>query len=227
MQAIKSKNAPKQFGTYYDGQTVPFQVRMFERVSAEWHIPIGDAIESQLDLEQGIAALYAAEENDQVIIHLNCDGGNADIGDSFLYAMSKCKAPIHCVVTGRAASLATFILLEADSYEISPFATILCHSASYGSVGKMADTLQHAEFTFKQCEKMLRHYYHHFLTEEEIDRIINQKYEHLMDAEEFQARFQRRNELMEAEIKEAVDKHGEGDGQAAGCSGNCSGCECE
>jgi len=107
----------------------------------------GDAIESQLDLEQGIAALYAAEENDQVVIHLNCDGGNADVGDSFLYAMGKCKAPIHCIVTGRAASLATFILLEADSYEISPFATILCHSASYGSVGKMADTLQHSAIT--------------------------------------------------------------------------------
>lgn len=220
MQPIKSKNAPKQLGTYYDGETVPFQVRMFERVSAEWHIPVGDAIESQLDLEQGIAALYAAEENDQVVIHLNCDGGNADVGDSFLYAMGKCKAPIHCIVTGRAASLATFILLEADSYEISPFATILCHSASYGSVGKMADTLQHSAFTFKQCEKMLRHYYHHFLTEEEIDRIINQKYEHLMDAEEFQTRYEKRNELMEAEMKTPADT-----GEAE-CNGDCEGCGC-
>lgn len=206
MQTIKSKNAPKRFGNFYDGQSVPFQVRAFERSSVEWHIPIGDVVESQIDLEQGIAALYAAEENDQVVIHLNCDGGNVDAGDSFLYAMGKCKAPIHVVATGRVASLATFIILEADSYEISPFATILCHSASYGSGGKMADTLQHAEFTFKQCEKMLRHYYAFFLSEDEISNLIHNKHEMYMDATEFTERYERRNDLLEGEMKAEVSK---------------------
>lgn len=234
---LKNKSS-KQFGNFYDGQSIPFQVRVFERQSNEWHIPIGDVIDNQLDLEQGVAALYAAEENDQVVIHLNCDGGSVDSGDSFLYAMGKCKAPIHVIVSGRAASLATFILLEADSYEISPFATILCHSASYGSAGKMADTLQHAEFTFKQCEKMLRHYYHGFLTNEEIDRIIHQKYEMYMDAQEFTERYENRNKLMEAEIKEEVEKRKAGlvdsgkfledayDDDPVPCNGNCSGCDC-
>lgn len=196
-----NKTTIKKFGSYYDEESIPFQVRVMERTSLEYHIHVGDAITSQLDLEQGIAALYAAQENDQVIIHLNCDGGNADAGDSFLHAMGNCKAPIHVIASGRVASFGTFILLESHSFEISPFATLLFHSASYGSMGKMADTLEHAEFTYKQCEKLLRHYYDKFFSEEELDQIIRGKKEWYMDADEFVKRYQKRNELLQAEME--------------------------
>ena len=140
-------------------------------------------------MEQAIAALYEAEEHDSVIMHLNCDGGSHNVGDSLLFAMQNCKADIHVIATGRIASYATFVLLSAHSFELSPFATILCHSASFGYAGKSQDTKEYVDFTYKQTEKMLRHYYEGFLTEGEITRIIKERYEHLMDADEFVERF--------------------------------------
>lgn len=203
-----NKSNQKRFGNYYDGETIPFQVRVNEKVIREWFIPIGDVLENQLDIEQCIAALYAAEEWDEVTIFLNSDGGSHHVGDSFIYAMNKCKAPIHVIATGRIASYASFILLEADSFELSPFCDVLCHSASFGSVGKMADTKQHVDFTFKQAEKMIRHYYTGFFTDEELDEIINHKKEWYMDADEFVERYNKRNEL-ELEAMEKKKESGD------------------
>lgn len=194
-----------RFGNEYDGNSVPFQVRVFERSVREYHIPIGDVLDSQIDVEQAIAALYEAEEHDSVIMHLNCDGGSHNVGDSLLFAMQNCKADIHVIATGRIASYATFVLLSAHSFELSPFATILCHSASFGYAGKSQDTKEYVDFTYKQTEKMLRHYYEGFLTEGEIMRIIKERYEHLMDADEFVERFNKRNEIIHEKLKEGEE----------------------
>ena len=134
-------------------------------------------------------------------MHLNCDGGSHNVGDSLLFAMQNCKADIHVIATGRIASYATFVLLSAHSFELSPFATILCHSASFGYGGKAQDTKEYVDFTYKQTEKMLRHYYEGFLTEDEITRIIRERYEHLMDADEFVERFNKRNQVIHEKME--------------------------
>lgn len=188
----------KRFGNFYDGESIPFQARVFERVHHDYVLPIGDSLDSQVDVEQAIAILHSAEEGDTVTILLSCLGGSHHVGDGLLYAMQKCKVPIHVIGTSNIASYATFVLLEADSFELSPFCDLLFHSASFGAHGKMADTLQQAEFTFKQCEKMLRYYYKHFFTEEELNRIIYDKYEHHMDVDEFCKRFELRNQALSA-----------------------------
>lgn len=199
------KNKNKKFGAEVSTYTNPFSVRATQQVSNHYICDIWDALENLSDIEDTLFALTIAEEQDTVTLNLNSDGGAHHVGDALLMAMRNCKAPIHVVASGRVASYATFILLQCDSFEISPFCEILCHSASFGSGGKMADTLQATEFTYKLCEKMLHAYYEGFLTEEEIDRIVEQKYEHLMGTEEFVERFQHMVEYQMEKAQQECD----------------------
>lgn len=195
----------KKFGADVSTNSVPFSVRASQRVSTQYICNVFDVLENLTDIEDTISALSVAEEQDEVVIHLNCDGGSHYVGDALIYAMLNCKAPVHVIATGRVASYGTFILLSASSFEISPFIDILCHSASFGTGGKMQDTREHVEFQYKQCENMLRHYYKHFLTEEELNNLIVGKHEMYLTADQFIERYERRNELLQKELEEMLE----------------------
>lgn len=185
----------KRFGTEILPNTAPFSVRATQHVSTHYICDVFGAFESLSDIEETLFVLGIAEEHDNVTLRLNSPGGQHIVGDALIMAMRNCAAPIHIQCSGVAASYATFVLLQADSFEISPFADILCHSASFGYGGKMSETKDAIDFQYRQAEKMIRHYYEGFFTEEEIDRIIG-GYEHFMTVEEFVERFQARNEYL-------------------------------
>lgn len=185
----------KRFGTEILPNTAPFSVRATQHVSTHYICDVFGAFESLSDIEETLFVLGIAEEHDNVTLRLNSPGGQHIVGDALIMAMRNCAAPIHIQCSGVAASYATFVLLQADSFEISPFADILCHSASFGYGGKMSETKDAIDFQYRQAEKMIRHYYEGFFTEEEINRIIG-GYEHFMTVEEFVERFQARNEYL-------------------------------
>ena len=123
----------------------------------------------------------------------------------FLFEMMKTEKRVHVVASGHVASAATFILLMADTYELSPFTVLLFHSASCGTVGKIQDITDEASYLHKNQEQLLRFHYKHFFTEEEIDDIIYNKREWFMDMEEFHERYERRNGL-EAEERLEIEE---------------------
>lgn len=193
------KMISKRFGTEVS-QGNPFTVRATQQVMTNYICDVFGTFDSLSDVEETLFVLGIAEEHDNVTIRLNSGGGCHTVGDALIMAMRNCAAPIHVQASGIIASYATFVLLQADSFEISPFADVLCHSASFGYGGKMSETKEAIDFQYKQCEKMLRHYYEGFFTKEELDKIIG-GYEHFMDVEEFVERFQKRNEYL-AELEE-------------------------
>lgn len=192
---MKKQVINKRFGTEILPNTAPFSVRATQHVSTHYICDVFGAFESLSDIEETLFVLGIAEEHDNVTLRLNSPGGQHIVGDALIMAMRNCAAPIHIQCSGVAASYATFVLLQADSFEISPFADILCHSASFGYGGKMSETKDAIDFQYRQAEKMIRHYYEGFFTEEEINRIIG-GYEHFMTVEEFVERFQARNEYL-------------------------------
>ena len=184
----------KRLGAEINHNSLPYSVRAVQRISTDYSVSIIDTIETMSDVEDVLFTLGIAEEQDTVTINLNCNGGNAYVGDSIIHAMNNCKAPVRVIASGVVASFATFILLEANQFEISPFCEILCHSASFGSYGKMHDTKEHVDFSYKQCKRLLEHYYRHFLTEDEIEDMVVNKREIWMDADEFVTRYEKRNQ---------------------------------
>ena len=200
---IKQNKATKRstrYGADISQLSVPFSVRATQEVSTNYIIDLWDTLENLTDIEEAVFVLGIAKEEDTVTINLNSDGGSHYVGDALLLAMNNCLAEIHVRASGRICSYATFVLLACDSFEISPFCQILCHSASFGVYAKMGETKQRLEFEYKQCEDMIRYYYEGFLSDEEITRIINQGYEHWMDSKEFVERFQKMVEYRQAKL---------------------------
>jgi ATP-dependent protease ClpP protease subunit len=216
------KQTQKRLGSEISDNSLPFTVRAVSEQRVHYTVDVWDTIENLIDAEEAIFVLGIAEENDTVTINLNCRGGSADVGDAILMAMNRCEAPIHVVATGTVASMATFILLNADSFEISPYCSILCHAAIFCSGGEMQDTLEHTQFVYKQCEKFLREQYEGFFTDVELDRIINQKYQHWMDSEEFITRYNQRNEFLGEKMKEMLEKGDEDEQSGCGHESTCS-----
>lgn len=189
----------RRFGTEVS-QGHPFTVRATQQVATNYICDVFGVLESLSDIEDTLFALGIATEGDTVTIRLNSEGGQHRVGDTLIMAMRNCAVPVHIQASGIIASFATFVLLQADSFEISPFTDILCHSASFGYGGKMTETKEAIAYHYKQAEKVMRHYYEGFFTKEELDKIIG-GYEHFMDVEEFVERFQKRNEYL-AQLEE-------------------------
>lgn len=204
-----------RFGTEFDGDSAPFAVHARGSMSYNYVIDVFGGLDNLSDIQDAIYALSIAEEDDTVQINLNSPGGSIHIADTLIMAMKKCLAPVHIIASGQICSAATFIILSADSFEISPFTTIMCHSASYGFGGSMEDVRNYTEFQFNQCMKTLRYYYFGFLSGEEIHDLVYNKRELWMDSKEFVQRFKNRMEAIEklnledtdAEVlQEVIDK---------------------
>lgn len=209
-----------------DGYINPFIVSAEQQVQMKYKCRLYGAYDSSEDFIYTLEVLEQAEEHDIVELHIQGPGGSLDAVLTLVHAMDKCKCPVHVVATGSLASAATFPILAADSYELQRFTTFMFHSASFGvAPQKTHDVIEEALHNWKQCERIIRETYEGFFTEQELDSMLQGK-TFWMDAEEFSQRFERRNELLEAEMKEAVDKHKQ-EGQTIGCGGDCSGCECE
>jgi len=189
----------RTFGADFSNSTTPFSVYATTRQSVDYVVNLWDSLEVLSDLDEALMVLSLANEEDTVTLRLNCDGGSHNVGDALIMAMQACKCEVHVIASGRIASYGTFILLSADSFEISPFATIMCHAASFGSYGKQGAVKEHVMFEHEQCVKMIKHYYKYFLTESEITRLLEEGHDLWMDAEEFIKRFNKRNELIAAE----------------------------
>lgn len=195
-------NTQKRLGADVNHNSLPYSVRVTQKVIHNYSANIWDTLENLSDVEEALFAMEIAEEDDTVTLNLNCNGGCMYVGDALLMAMRNCKAPIHVVATGRVASFATFILLNADSFEISPYVEILCHSAAFGSSGRMQDTKEHVDFTYEQCKKFLLNEYKYFFSEDEIIDMIENKKEIYMDTDEFIRRHNLRNACYMEQMEE-------------------------
>jgi len=151
---------------------------------------IHNNLEAPDELIAILDVLYQADEKDEVVIHLNSGGGAIHSLDTLLTAIESCPAHIHVIATGTIASAATFILLSSDSFELSPYASLLFHACSFGVYGESQDNLEFVQFVHKENERLMRDYYKHLFTDAEIEDIIVNKRQRWLSSEEFSVRFE-------------------------------------
>ncbi|HEY3391023.1 MAG TPA: ATP-dependent Clp protease proteolytic subunit, partial [Prolixibacteraceae bacterium] len=77
-------------------------------------------------------------EGDEVIVHVNCPGGNYFEGLTIFNSLNACQRRVIVKVEGIAASMASIIILAADEIIISPFARIMTHRVKGVSKGNAA-----------------------------------------------------------------------------------------
>jgi ATP-dependent protease ClpP protease subunit len=119
-----------------------------------------------------IDAMDSMSENDQVEFRINSPGGRLDGLLGLLEAVRNTDADVVAHITGECHSAASIFALSCPSVSVSPYASMLIHSVSYGVGGKDADIVNHVMHTSEFCRDLFLATYRFFLTDKEIDECL-------------------------------------------------------
>ena len=148
-------------------------------------------------------------EGDFILMSINSYGGQLDGAIAIINAIQNTDAEVHATIEGVAASAASLIALASPSISVSPYATMMVHSATFGAFGKQSDVISHASFVDKQVRTLMYSVYKDFLSDKELEEVIMGK-ELWFDSEEIVRRLELRAELQEkrerALVKSAKSK---------------------
>ena len=147
-----------------------------------------------------LQGLDSLGEGDLILLNINSYGGQLDGAIAIINAIENTEADVHASIEGVAASAASLIALAAPSISVSPYATMMVHSATFGAFGKQSDVISHASFVDKQVRNLMGSVYKDFLTDKELEEVIMGK-EMWFDAEEIVRRLEVRSELQEKKAK--------------------------
>ena len=163
-------------------------------------VPLDENIKEAKYYRTVLQGIESLGEGDVVLLSINSYGGQLDGAIAIINAIQNTDADVHASIEGVAASAASLIALASPSIGVSPYATMMVHSATFGAFGKQSDVISHASFVDKQVRTLMHSVYKDFLTEKELEEVIMGK-EFWFDAEEIIRRLEVREELQDKRNK--------------------------
>lgn len=175
-------------------------------------VPIDEPVR-EAKYYRGVAERVAnAGMHDEVKFVINSPGGRLDGLVAILDAIGQAQCHTIAHISGEAHSAASILALNCDEVIVSPYASMLVHFVSFGSVGKAFDVVSHVTHTVDFSVSLFRDTYEGFLTEEEITQCVQGK-EFWFHAEEIGKRLeaksefkQKQQEALEAELQAELEK---------------------
>lgn len=116
---------------------------------------------------QAFQVLRSAQQGDLVRIYISSNGGNMNSAAMFKNCIENCQADVIAVIEAEAYSAASLIALSCSGIEVKPYATMMCHSAAFGSGGIVQNVRDHVEFVGRNAEALMEEIYQDFLTPDE------------------------------------------------------------
>jgi ATP-dependent protease ClpP protease subunit len=163
-------------------------------------IPLDENIREAKYYRTVLQGIESLGEGDVVLMKINSYGGQLDGAIAIINAIDNTDADVHAEIDGVAASAASLIALASPSISVSPYATMMVHSATFGAFGKQSDVISHASFVDKQVRVLMHSVYRDFLTDKELEEVIMGK-EMWFDAEEIVRRLEIRSQMQEKRAK--------------------------
>ena len=163
-------------------------------------VPLDENIKEAKYYRTVLQGIESLSEGDLILLNINSYGGQLDGAIAIINSIQNTDADVHANIEGVAASAASLIALAAPSISVSPYATMMVHSATFGAFGKQSDVISHASFVDKQVRTLMHSIYKDFLTDKELEEVIMGK-EMWFDAEEIVRRLELRAELQEKRAK--------------------------
>lgn len=163
-------------------------------------VPLDENIREAKYYRTVLQGIESTGEGDLIILNINSYGGQLDGAIAIINAIENTNADVCANIEGVAASAASLIALAAPSISVSPYATMMVHSATFGAFGKQSDVISHASFVDKQVRTLMHKVYKDFLTDKELEEVIMGK-EFWFDADEIIRRLEIRAQLQEKRAK--------------------------
>lgn len=147
-----------------------------------------------------INALYMAGEHDQFNIFVNNGGGYLSTACAIIEAIRACSGTVRAIITGECHSAASMIALNCHEIMVTDSATMMVHTASYGTGGNTHNVKAHTEFSTKQINKILDRTYEGFLSPVELVE-LKKGCEMWFDSVEIEKRLNHRVKFLAAKNK--------------------------
>ncbi len=177
-------------------------------VSQLIEIPIDEDFKSPSYYRNICNAISNTSEDDIIRFNIASYGGRLDGLTSILAAVAKTDATTEAWINGPCKSAGAFLALSCDNVYVTPYADLMIHFASFGSVGKVSDVVAHVTHTAQYTEDLFRETFKYFLTDDEIERAIKDGKEYHMNAAEVIRRLEIRMEYFQKD--DAENNEGEG-----------------
>jgi len=117
--------------------------------------------------------LRTSEPDDDFVFVFNTSGGNVDGMNSLLCAMKLTSSHVHGILVGEAASAGSALFLACDSFEVSPMASMMIHTASYAYGGKHTEVMSYVDSSREWIDKFINETYSDFLPSEKLQKVKN------------------------------------------------------
>lgn len=168
-------------------------------------IPIDEEIKGPSYYRNVAQAIRDSDEGDLIRFLICSPGGRLDGLMSLLSSIWKTDATTEAHIEGFADSAASMLSMHCDNVYVSPMASMLVHSTSYGTgFQKAADIHQQVQHFNNYSETFFRDTYQYFLTDEEIQKCLD-GYQLYLNAEQIAERLQRKFEI----IQELAEQEGD------------------
>lgn len=113
-------------------------------------------------------ALKTAGENDVFDFHINSKGGRLDTAVQMVHGITSTAGTVNAFLEGDVDSAASIIALQCHNITVLPYASMLCHTASWVTgdfTGRLVDSVLHTE---RYIKDFMQDCYEGFLTPAEI-----------------------------------------------------------
>lgn len=144
------------------------EVSQTQSVYNAFDIYLDEEIKDPTYYRQAFQVLRSAQRGDLVRLYISSHGGNLNSALIFKNCIENCEADVVAIIEAEAYSAASLIALSAPNIEVKPYATMMLHSASFGSGGSVQNVRDHVEFTGRHAESLMDEVYRDFISEEEM-----------------------------------------------------------
>jgi ATP-dependent protease ClpP protease subunit len=168
-----------------------------------------DIIDDIADYIDFLREVDSCRDGDLITVHINCYGGNADVGMNIYDCLRQSPANVEVSIEGACCSCASVIMLAGNCWRVTPHAYVMVHSWSEGIYGKWHEIISKFNYDKSVFEKQFRELYKDFLTDEEIEDCLKGK-DFYFDSNETVKRlntYQKEDIECDEAIKKITDKY--------------------
>ena len=144
------------------------EVSQTSMVYNAYDIYLDEDIKDPTYYRHAFQVLRSAQQGDLVRIFISSPGGNLNSALIYRNCIQECQGDVVAIIEAEAYSAASLIALSCPSIEVKPYATMMLHSAAFGSSGSVQNVRDHVEFTGRHAESLMEEVYKDFISAEEL-----------------------------------------------------------
>lgn len=177
-----------------------------KQTKSVYHLWLIDDIGEARGFLKWFDVLQNASEDDLVVIHINCWGGELMTAIQIVTQIKLCQAQVVCQIESACCSAATMVALACDGMICYPHGYMMIHTSSGCSFGKQSDIKKEEEFFNPWLEDFFNEIYKNFLTKKEIQNVLD-GHDMWLRADEVVERFKKKVDIINRENNKAKREH--------------------